>query len=118
MSLATAFRVWDSFWDPYCKFVAILYGSTPTIISLRPVSRDSPGPGGLTGIQCKVLCPYLSWADVDRNDLRSRTVGFFLFPPAREQFSFLPSSCIKSLFENVLARWENMEISRGCSRIV
>jgi len=38
MSLATAFREWDSFWDLHCEFIAILYGSTPTIISLRLVS--------------------------------------------------------------------------------
>lgn len=38
MSLATAFRGRDSFWDLHCEFIAILYGSTPTIISLRLVS--------------------------------------------------------------------------------
>lgn len=38
MNSAIAFRGWDSFWDLHCEFIAILYGSTPTIISLRLVS--------------------------------------------------------------------------------
>jgi len=41
---------------------------------------------------------------------------------SRGQFFFLssriPSSRIEDLFESVLVRWENMEISRGCTRIV
>lgn len=60
--------------------------------------------------------------------LGSRTVGFFLFSPRRNitlalnrvgsspLFPMLPpSSFIFSLFESVLARWENMEMSRDYS---
>lgn len=37
--------------------MAILYGSTPTIISLRLESEGAKrGPRALTGTQCKVLC--------------------------------------------------------------
>lgn len=37
--------------------MGILYGSTPTIISLRLESGGQRGPRALTATQCKVLCP-------------------------------------------------------------
>lgn len=73
--------------------MAILYGSTPTIISLRLESEGAKrGPRALTGTQCKVLCLAIRLrTNTDRRgyimslSFLPSTVGFFLSHPGGKQ---------------------------------
>ena len=112
--------------------MGILYGSTPTIISLRLESGGQRGPRALTGTQCKVLCPeslcgpppitgimslvHLELWDFSRIPGATIARGILLSPFELSVMQLRVLFLSRCLFESVSAAVrENMEMSRRLS---